>query len=151
MLAKYKKGELMQNELRLDKIESIVTQLESDLRIMASGVTEMASSIKTLIDMQTDQKLLKQELEYRCNIIHSRLDTVDQRVNGTVERLSAVNSSVAVLEKNQNTSVDNKNTLAELYPLLVVVRYPKLLIGAIALLYVVSIKEIRDIVLPFLV
>jgi hypothetical protein len=30
----------MQNELRLDKIESIVTQLESDLRIMASGVTE---------------------------------------------------------------------------------------------------------------
>ena len=108
---------------RLDRIEQVVTALEIDIKTMSNAVTDLAGSVRMLVDLQTNQKLLAQEVEYKF-----------QAHQKETEHLIA--------------GIDiNSKKLEELQIVFTLLRYPKLLLAGVSLLYVLSIKEVRDIIL----
>ena len=83
------------NQERLDRIEQVVTDLEVDIKLMAKAVGEMAASMKQLVEMQTEQKLLKQEMDNRCSI-------VTQEIKDSKEDRSKIWSTVRAHDKRMS-------------------------------------------------
>jgi phage host-nuclease inhibitor protein Gam len=92
---------------RLDGIERVVIKLEQDIKTMTHSVSEMAQSMKQLVDMQMDQKLLKQEMEHRCDVVTAELRSLKEGQGRIWERVEQQGKRMTDLEKEQQ-----KNTMA---------------------------------------
>ena len=131
-----------QESPRLDRIENIVTALEVDIKTMSKAVTELAGSVKQLVVLQTDQQLLKQEMEHRCEIVHSRLRSIEKDMQDFSQ---IVNSKAGKAEE-----VIVEKQLKELEPIIMLVRYPKVALIGILFFYLLAFQEVRQLVLPFM-
>jgi polyhydroxyalkanoate synthesis regulator protein len=133
---------MSQESPRLDRIENIVTVLEVDIKTMSKAVTELAGSVKQLVALQTDQQLLKQEMEHRCEIVHSRLRNIEK----DMQDFSQIVHTKASKEEEETL----KKQLKEIEPLVMLVRYPKAALIGILFFYLLAFQEVRQLVLPFL-
>lgn len=61
------------SEQRLEQIEKLVIKLESDMHSMSQSMTEMAEAMKTLVKLQQEHALLRQELDYKWNSLEDKL------------------------------------------------------------------------------
>jgi len=127
---------------RLDRIENIVTALEVDIKTMSKAVTELAGSVKQLVVLQTDQQLLKQEMEHRCEIVHSRLRDLESDVK---ELETTVEEKVDKIDE-----VNIENQIKELEPIVMLVRYPKIALLGLVFFYLMAFQEVRQVILPFM-
>jgi len=131
----------MSDSPRLDRIEQIVISLEADMKIMASSVSSMAHSMEKFVEMQTDHKLLKQEMKHNCDSIFTR----QRALEAAIEEIS-LNTNAC--ETASEAEIERR--FKEIEPLVFFVKYPKFAIMSFATLYLLSIKEVRDTVLPFI-
>lgn len=127
---------------RLDRIENIVTALEVDIKTMSKAVTELAGSVKQLVVLQTDQQLLKQEMEHRCEIVHSRLRDLESDIK---ELETTVEEKVDKIDE-----VNIENQIKELEPIVMLVRYPKIALLGLVFFYLMAFQEVRQLILPFM-
>ena len=100
---------------RLDRIEKVVIALEGDMRVMTSAVTDMAESVKSLVALQQEQALMKQEMEYRCEATHKELEQGKRdRINIWRElHKDRERHTELKLEVSKKASVDDLNDLAK--------------------------------------
>lgn len=130
----------MSDSPRLDRIEQIVISLEADMKIMASSVSSMAASMERFVEMQTDHKLLKQEMKHNGNTVHEKLRVLENE-QGTIK------------EDIENCRTHCKKEIGsrfkEIELLVMLVRYPKVAIPAVVFLYLMTIEEVRNVILPF--
>lgn len=127
---------------RLDRIENIVTALEVDIKTMSKAVTELAGSVKQLVVLQTDQQLLKQEMEHRCEIVHSRLRDLESDIK---ELETTVEKKVDKIDE-----VNIESQIKELEPIVMLVRYPKIALLGLVFFYLMAFQEVRQVILPFM-
>jgi SMC interacting uncharacterized protein involved in chromosome segregation len=133
---------MSQESPRLDRIENIVTVLEVDIKTMSKAVTELAGSVKQLVVLQTDQQLLKQEMEHRCEIVHTKFRDLEKEM----EEIQALVSTK--VSKAEETKLEQQ--IKELEPIVMLVRYPKVALLGLVFFYLMAFQEIRHLVLPFL-
>ena len=127
---------------RLDRIENIVTALEVDIKTMSKAVTDLAGSVKQLVVLQTDQQLLKQEMEHRCEIVHSRLRDLESDIK---ELETTLEEKVDKIDE-----VNIEQQIKELEPIVMLVRYPKIALLGLVFFYLLAFQEVRQAVLPFM-
>jgi len=133
---------MSQESPRLDRIENIVTVLEVDIKTMSKAVTELAGSVKQLVVLQTDQQLLKQEMEHRCEIVHTKFRDLEKEME---EIQQLVNTKVSKVDETRL-----EQQVKELEPIVMLVRYPKIVLLGLVFFYLMAFQEVRQVILPFM-
>ena len=138
---------------RLDRIEGIVVKLEKEMSLMAASVDSLAHSMEKLVDLTTEHRLLKQEVDHKHDMFESSLQGVKANVQWQMETfkeehkrdIDAISSRVKEIEERTNQHLEESDKqLKEIDFLVTLVRYPKVALALLALLYLMSIKEFRD-------
>ena len=133
----------MSESPRLDRIEKIVISLEADMKIMANSVASMATSMEKFVEMQTDHKLLKQEMKYNCESVTSKIDDIKKR------------QEITEVEVEECKAHYQKDIVARFKDLEVVIFFatrPKMFLVFLLGFYLLAIQEVRETVkavLPF--
>jgi hypothetical protein len=80
---------------RLDRIERLAVQLETDLKTVVKSVGDMSEATTKLIEMQTDQKLLKNDMLHSDETLKALIagnskavDLINTRQEGQGNRLT---------------------------------------------------------------
>ena len=89
----------MEHAVEIDNIKKDlrVTQdsvllIHQDLKTMSKGISEMASSMKIMVDVQSDMRLMNERIESRHiaqketnNLLHSRIDATNKTIKDKSE------------------------------------------------------------------
>jgi len=116
---------------RLNRIEHIVVELEADMKVTSNAVKDLAESVKQLVTVQTEQQLLKKEVEHKCAQVRTEFNRLDKELGETNAKCD---ESRGKFEEHQR--------LVE--PVAFMLRYPKVALMMFVGMYLMSIKEIRD-------
>ena len=131
----------MSESPRLDRIEQIVISLEADMKIMANSVSSMAGSMEKFVEMQTDHKLLKQEMKHNCDYVHTKLREFEAKT-------AKIDEDIAECKTHYEHDIKEKFKILE--PVVMLIKYPKITLPVFILIYLFTFQEIRHLMLPFL-
>lgn len=131
----------MSDSPRLDRIEQIVISLEADMKIMANSVSSMATSMEKFVEMQTDHKLLKQEMKHNCDTVHNAIRKHDTKL---------VDLEHDVETCKEQYKEDILTRFKEIEVIVFFARKPKILLVTLLGMYVLTFQEFRHALKPFL-
>lgn len=130
----------MSDTPRLDRIEKIVISLEADMKVMAKSVTSMADSMEKFVEMQTSHKLLKQEMKHNC-------DTITEKLHYQFKEIEKIKDDVENCKQTYQRDIISR--FKDLEVVVFFARKPKIFLLTFAGLYLLAIKEVRDVVFNY--
>lgn len=120
-----------------EDLKEIVIELRADVHNMAKSQQQLADSVSKLVDMQTEQEILKRDVHYKHEINVNAISMLSEKVDKTIENCAE--------SKKEFTSYKEL-----MRPIEFLLKNPKVGLFFIVLIYLFAIQEVRTPILKAL-
>ena len=133
---------MMEIESRVQKHENKLARIEAVLESIADNQKTTSNTMKELSKTMAKTEVL---LEKITNL----KDTTDSSIDRLHKRIDTVDNTL-VTKSDNNELIELKEKVKRLEPLVLVLKFPKLVSSIFIFGYLFAIQEVREIIFPFL-